>query len=93
MSDSARIHMVITGRVQGVWYRASTQREAQALGVVGWVRNCADGDVEVVGEGPRPALEALLAWCRNGPPMAHVEDVRVRWEAPLDQTQDFQVRY
>ncbi len=89
----ARMHLVITGRVQGVWYRASAQSEAQGLGLTGWVRNRADGDVELVAEGSRAALESLLEWCRNGPPMAHVEDVRVRWEAPLDEAQDFQLRY
>ncbi len=90
---NARMHLVITGRVQGVWYRGSAQSEAQGLGLSGWVRNRADGDVEVVAEGPRAALEALVEWCRNGPPMAHVEDVQVRWEEPLQETQDFHIRY
>jgi acylphosphatase len=90
---NARIHLVITGRVQGVWYRASAQEQAQTLGLSGWVRNQANGDVEVVAEGPRSALEALLEWCGNGPPMAHVGNVQVRWEEPLEETQDFHIRY
>jgi len=90
---STRVHLVISGRVQGVWYRASAQREAQGLGLSGWVRNRADGGVEMVAEGSKAALEALLEWCRNGPPMAYVEAVQVRWEDPLHESQDFQVRH
>ena len=73
---------MITGRVQGVFYRDTTLRRAEALGVAGWVRNCADGSVEVVAEGPPAAVEALLDYCREGPPRAVVEGVDVRTEAP-----------
>ncbi len=69
----ARVH----GRVQGVWYRGSTQEEAVRLGVTGWVRNVPDGSVELEAEGEAPAVERLLRWCRSGPTMARVVSVAV----------------
>ncbi|MES2644932.1 MAG: acylphosphatase [Myxococcota bacterium] len=74
-----RLHLVVTGRVQGVSFRAHTQAEARRLGVCGWVRNLPDGGVEVVAEGPRDRLEALLTWARVGPSMARVAAVEARW--------------
>ena len=67
----------ITGTVQGVWYRASTADQAQALGITGWARNCADGSVEVLAIGPADALDALVAWAHEGPPKAVVARVEV----------------
>lgn len=91
--STARLDAWIHGRVQGVWYRASTQTEAQRLGLTGWVRNRVDGSVELCAEGERSTLEALLAWCRQGPPQAEVERIEVRWSeggaSPLD---GFEVR-
>lgn len=69
----------ITGRVQGVGYRASMRRHAQALGLVGWVRNEADGSVQAMAQGSEQALNDLLTWCHKGPPLARVD--AVRWEA------------
>ena len=70
-----RLHVFVSGRVQGVFFRDSTRRKALELGLAGWVRNLPDGRVEAVFEGPREAIEAAHAWCRNGPPLARVEDV------------------
>jgi acylphosphatase len=72
-------HLVIRGRVQGVWFRGSMQREARRLGVVGWVRNCEDGNVEAEVAGTREAVEALVAWSHHGPGGAQVRDVTVTW--------------
>ncbi|OGL65563.1 MAG: acylphosphatase [Candidatus Tectomicrobia bacterium RIFCSPLOWO2_12_FULL_69_37] len=72
-----RVHLLIRGRVQGVWYRASARAEAEALGLAGWVRNRPDGAVELVAEGPSEVLEKLIAWCWEGPPLARVDDVQV----------------
>lgn len=80
--ESARAHLKIAGRVQGVYYRASMVREAQELSLRGWVRNCDDGSVESITEGPRRAIDALITWCQQGPPGARVEKVEVRWETP-----------
>jgi acylphosphatase len=72
-------HLVIRGRVQGVWYRGSMQRQARRLGVVGWVQNCEDGSVEAEVAGGREAVEALVAWSHHGPNGAQVRDVTVTW--------------
>ena len=76
---AARAHVVVRGRVQGVWYRGSMQAEARRLGVAGWVRNLPDGSVAAEIEGERTAVDALIAWARQGPPGARVDDVRVQW--------------
>jgi acylphosphatase len=67
----------ITGRVQGVGFRFYMERKARELGVSGWVRNRADGSVEAVVQGPAPAVGAMIAWTRRGPPSAVVADVRI----------------
>jgi len=74
--------VIVSGRVQGVWFRGSTEAEARVAGVCGWVRNLADGRVEAVFEGPAPAVDALVAFCRRGPRHARVEGIEVFEEAP-----------
>lgn len=91
--ETARIQARIRGRVQGVAYRAYTVDEAEKLGLVGWVRNLWDGSVELEAEGPRPALEALIAWCRRGPPAARVTDVQVSWLPPTGADRSFGISY
>jgi len=70
--NNIRLHLIIEGRVQGVWFRDSTRREAVSLRVTGWIRNLPDRSVEVVAEGPEGNVEALAAWCQHGPPGAKV---------------------
>lgn len=77
-----RVHLLIAGLVQGVFYRASTEATARELGLAGWVRNLPDGRVEVLAEGPREALERLVAWCHQGPPHARVSGVEAAWNSP-----------
>jgi acylphosphatase len=86
-----RVHLWVSGRVQGVYYRASAERVATGWGLKGWVRNLPDGRVEVVAEGDRPQVEAFVVWCREGPPDAQVAAVDIRWEDPLGE-QGFQIR-
>lgn len=81
MAERARVHLLVSGRVQGVFYRQSTVDEARRLGVAGWVRNLPDGRVEALAEGERAALEGLVAFCRRGPPAARVEGVEAAWSA------------
>jgi acylphosphatase len=76
-------HAVVSGQVQGVFFRDSCARRARAEGVVGWVRNRPDGRVEVWFEGLPNAVENLLAWCRQGPAQARVTDVAVNAERPV----------
>jgi acylphosphatase len=75
--------VIVKGRVQGVWYRASCRAEAERLGVRGTVRNRADGAVEVHAEGERLAVEQLISWCRIGPPMAAVVTIDVEGIDPI----------
>jgi acylphosphatase len=81
MSDVAR-RVTVRGRVQGVFFRDSCQAEAQAHGVRGWVANEPDGTVAGHFEGPEDAVEALVAWCRTGPPRAQVDGVEVSETSP-----------
>jgi acylphosphatase len=69
------VHLRIVGHVQGVGYRYALQHEAVRLGITGWVRNRADGSVEAMAQGAQPALDALAAWARRGPPAARVSEV------------------
>ncbi|MGH9086126.1 MAG: acylphosphatase [Acidimicrobiales bacterium] len=80
--DLVRVHLIVTGRVQGVWYRQSCKEVAVAAGVHGWVRNTADGRVEAVLEGERDAVDAVIGWMRVGPPHAVVDDVQLTVEPP-----------
>lgn len=81
----------MAGRVQGVFFRDSTRREAARLGLAGWVRNCRDGTVEAVFEGTPDAVAEAVAFVREGPPRARVEDVRV-FEEPAERLRGFAVR-
>lgn len=89
---SARLHLVVSGRVQGVSYRWATAEAAARLRLSGWVRNLPDGRVEVVAEGARAPLEALVEACRRGPPAAVVAGVEVAWGEALGGLGPFEVR-
>jgi acylphosphatase len=86
-----RARAIVTGRVQGVSYRAATASEARRLGVVGWVRNRVDGSVELEVEGPEDRVAALLTWCEHGPPSARVERVATEEIAPTGKENAFSV--
>jgi acylphosphatase len=90
--SGARVHLFVEGRVQGVYDRATAAAEAERLGLSGWVRNRRDGRVELVAEGPRSALDALVTWCRRGPPTAAVSAVEAHWDAPSGGAAGFVVR-
>jgi acylphosphatase len=83
VDDVVRCRAIVRGRVQGVWYRGSAAREAARLGVSGSAANRVDGAVELVLEGPRSAVDALLTWTATGPPQARVTGVEVHDEAPV----------
>jgi len=85
------VHLVVVGRVQGVFFRARAVAEATRLGLAGWVRNRPDGTVEALAEGAPAAVEAFVAWCRHGPPAARVEEVQVSAVPPTGLDRGFQM--
>jgi len=87
-----RARVIISGKVQGVFFRASAEDEARSRGLTGWVRNAPDGQVEAVFEGEKAAVEATIAWCHRGPPAAQVRSVAVTWEEPRGE-RGFSVRF
>ena len=91
MADVAR-HVLITGRVQGVFFRAWAQGHARELGVSGWIRNCADGSVEAHVEGDEGAVDRMIERMRNGPSNARVEDLTVEDASP-EGVGRFEVRH
>lgn len=93
MPTARRLSAIVHGRVQGVFFRDFTQRQAWDLGLTGYVRNLPDGTVEAVAEGPQDALEELLERIRLGPPGARVDSVNFRWEDHSMEFDRFEVRY
>lgn len=92
MSAHERLHATVHGRVQGVGFRFFVVEQASALGVTGWVRNRREGTVEVMAEGPRPALEQLLAALHRGPTSAWVQQVDAEWLPATGEFRRFRVR-
>jgi acylphosphatase len=93
MGETVTVRFLVAGRVQGVFYRASTQSQAQVLGLAGWARNLPDGRVEVLARGLRDQVEVLERWLRQGPPLAHVESVlREEVADAADCPQPFAIR-
>ncbi len=92
-SSHERLSARVVGRVQGVYFRAFTRNQARALGLTGWVRNEYYGSVYLEAEGPRPALETLLAAVRRGPSEARVDRVEVDWSEATGEFDRFEVRY
>jgi acylphosphatase len=90
-SSLVRARVIVTGRVQGVWFRDSCRRDAVGRGVAGWARNRMDGSVEAVFEGPSGAVAQCVSWCRIGPPRAEVTGIEVA-EAPPEGLVGFRVR-
>ena len=86
-----RVHAVVTGRVQGVGFRAFTEYHATQKKLYGWVRNCRDGTVEVEAEGPRPVLEAFLQVLEQGPPLSSVTKIIVDWKDSNRHTYGFTI--
>lgn len=93
MADIAEVHAIVTGRVQGVCFRAATRETAVRAGVRGWVRNLPGRQVEAVLQGERAAVGKVLDFLRVGPPGAHVTDLAVTWRDPGEPYRGFDVRY
>jgi len=88
-----RAHVLISGRVQGVFYRDSTKNIAEQYGLTGWVKNTSNGCVEAVFEGEETAIKDMITWCYNGPRLAEVSDVSVDYKKFLGEFEDFSIKY
>jgi acylphosphatase len=93
MAGKVRAHAIISGRVQGVFYRAETRKAARRRGVTGWVKNRPDGTVEAVFEGDENDVAAMIEWCKSGSSQARVDNVDVDWETNAGEFSAFEVAY
>ena len=91
--DKVRAHVIVEGRVQGVFFRHHTQETAFRLGLKGWVKNRRDGTVEALFEGDKDKVDEIIQWCHRGPSAASVENVHVAWERYTGDCDDFSVTY
>jgi acylphosphatase len=91
MQKQVRARVVITGKVQGVYFRAETQRAAKQRNVAGWVRNWSNGSVEALFEGDEPAVKAMLEWCWQGSPFSKVQHVDIQWETYIGDFDRFDI--
>jgi acylphosphatase len=87
-----RVNLIVRGRVQGVFFEATAQREARRLGLTGWVGNRRDGSIELLVEGEEDTLREIVAWSQKGPSAARVDGVDVRWRSYTGQFHDFRTQ-
>lgn len=88
-----RIHLIVSGRVQGVFFRAETRDMAQSLHLVGCVRNMPDGRVEIIAQGDENSLNKLIEWTKHGPSLAQVIDLQIDWLEPSDKFNSFHITH
>lgn len=93
MGAKTRAHVIIRGRVQGVFFRLETKSAAEQEGVTGWIRNRPDGAVEAVFEGEKRAVAAVIQWCHAGPALSRVDNVEVAWEDYGGEFAGFKITY
>lgn len=91
--NSVRVHIFVSGRVQGVFFRSETQRKARQFGITGFVRNLLDGRVEAILEGEREKVEKVIKWARRGPFFARVEKMEANWEKYRREFKEFEIKY
>ena len=83
----------VSGRVQGVWFRASTKQKAEQLGVTGWIRNTSDGCIEAIFEGNKNMVKEMVDWCNHGPPHAKVENIEIKNQPVTNAFDGFAIKY
>lgn len=88
-----RVHVIISGKVQGVWYRASTKQMADQIGITGWVRNTSEGNVEAIFEGEKKLINEMIEWCNQGPPLAKVDNVTIKKMENEKNFDSFMIKY
>jgi len=87
------VHVIVSGRVQGVWFRVNTKQKAEQLGVTGWVKNTHDGRVEAIFEGEESSIKEMIEWCHRGPPQAKIDNVEIDDQMPTNGFDGFSIRY
>jgi len=93
MTEFVRAHVIISGRVQGVFFRMETLEQARKSGVSGWVKNKHDGRVEAVFEGEKSLVDNVIQWCKQGPPASRVDNVNLEWEPYTGEFTEFDIRF
>jgi acylphosphatase len=91
MEERIKAHVIISGRVQGVFFRMETKKAAEQIGVSGWVKNNFDGTVEAEFEGGKQNVVSMLEWCRKGPPLARVANIDMAWKEYKGEFSDFNI--
>jgi len=92
-NQKVRVHVFISGRVQGVFFRSQTRREAKKIGITGWIKNLADGRVEAVFEGEEKQIKTMIEWARKGPLFAKVNGIEFEYEEPSEELSDFEIAF
>jgi acylphosphatase len=93
MIEEIRVHMFVSGLVQGVFFRDSIQRKALELGLTGWVRNLINGKVEIIAEGEKERIEELVEWTKEGPTTARVDNLDIEWQEYEGEFNSFGIRH
>ena len=93
MSEKAKVHIFVSGLVQGVFFRSETENKAKELDLFGWVRNLADDRVEILAEGEKEKLEKLIEWTKKGSDSAKVDGLEIDWQEYKGEFRDFETRY
>jgi len=93
MAEKVRVHLMISGLVQGVLFRSNTREIARELRLTGWVKNLLDGRVEAVFEGEKEKVLKIIEWAKRGPELAQIENIEIKWEEYKGEFDDFEIRY
>lgn len=93
MPEKTRVHIFVSGKVQGVFFREKTRRLAEALGLTGWARNLPDGRVEIIAEGEKEKIEEILEFARRGSKMAKVDGIEVEWQEFRGEFKNFDIKF
>lgn len=93
MKDKSRVHIFVSGRVQGVSFRYYTAQKAEELGLKGWVRNTEDGELEAVFEGKQDKIKEIISWMRKGPPSAKIDNINIKEEQNRGEFSNFEIRF
>ena len=86
-------HIIVSGHVQGVFFRMTAQKEAIQRNLKGWVRNLPNGQVEIIASGNKTILDGFILWCHNGPPHSYVDNIQIEWMSNTKHYENFKIKY